>query len=1258
MAERFILTADESGRIRRALDEHPWYRQALERFRVRVDELVARSPAIPLDKGRAFFESCAHDSTRLVFDPYEPSRHVCPRCGRDHAGETYDLAWVRQFQEWLGKRLVEAGILHVLEGDERHARLVRDSLRHFATHYRDYPLANNLLGPTRLFQSTYLEAFWLVDMVAAYDLTRDSRSYTASDHEAVRELFYESCAVVRSFDEGVSNRQAFNNAGIGAVGFLYQDQELVRHALAGPHGFGYHLRESLLEDGIWYEGETYHFATLDHTLDLAEFALHRGVDLYHGTSGYGSLRPMFDGPLKVMLPDLTFPSRKDSWFGRGIAYHRDIYELGYARYGDSRYGGLLADAYESGADRRDLSWRSFLYLTPELPTVARGRGGGTGRPGDRLVVDFTALRETQSQKMPGTGVAILRRDAGATYAGLEYGHYGGGHGHPDRLHLTLFANGVHWLADPGTGWYHVPELGWYRSTIAHNTLSVDGQLQVPREGRLLAFGGAGGFQVAQALVEEVAEGVRLRRTLVLGDGFLVDVFDAAAAVDSEHTFDWAFHAAGRLISNEGRSDTGRHEPAPGPEQRPLGDRDGYEFLSDVRPLGSDGLDAFVERDGASLRVLQIGSALRYRATAPGVPLREDKPLSTVVSRQQGSNARFATLWVWDDSDDVGLSLEEPDVSAEPAGSILRVDVAGQSHRVLLGEEGGVAVVSGQTVVGVAWFGLEACHFPASAGFDELTVECDSRLGAAALTKRGSRWHAELPNDFGAITLTGMGDGAVDGLPTAAVVAQMRPSGALRLVQPPRRAMWLETGDTVDLFAGVPSEFTVVAAAYGVEPLEPVLSVPNGWLLADVGRGGSDGRPGGAVAAWPQPPGSGSASLTRRRFTVEAPSAAIESLGELTFELGTESFSFSYRVGPPVTTSWRVTSLDDEPNLVLELRDLTGNGGEALLRWRAPWLGDGEVSGSSTAADTGDCATAAVVAVSLSPGGTATARLALPNHAQTARLMANVSLSAVSAVAGPPPVELPGLSDTAGELEIEALVTFGRFEGVTRARPPLYWSTHASRPEPGRPIRLDREAQALWADRRWGGPSDAAATADVYWDEDGLRLDCRVTDDRHVAEASMDDLYENDSLQVYFDFRAGHHRDRNFGAGIAAYVLAPSAAKDAVRVRAIAGNREISNRKARADWFTADGVEAQVSALPDGYRIEAHFPYTSLGTRPLSVGAVIGFDLSLSDNDGTWYRNTQLLWSGARGRRCYIRGSYHDPREYGWLIVGEGGGNRG
>src|SRR2546430_14542922 len=95
--------------------------------------------------------------------------------------------------------------------------------------------------------------------------------------------------------------------------------------------------------------------------------------------------------------------------------------------------------------------------------------------------------------LPGTrGWGVLRHEAGSV--SLECGPYGGGHGHPDRLHLTLHAGGVHWLPDPGTGSYVARDLFWYRSTLAHNAPRLDGVSQPAGAATCEMFddGGGGG----------------------------------------------------------------------------------------------------------------------------------------------------------------------------------------------------------------------------------------------------------------------------------------------------------------------------------------------------------------------------------------------------------------------------------------------------------------------------------------------------------------------------------------------------------------------------------------------------------------------------------------------------------------------------------------------------------------------------------------------------------------------------------------------
>jgi hypothetical protein len=1209
-----IMTDAELARVRSQLEVHGWYREVLEGFRGRVEELLARAPEIPVAKGRAFYESCPRDHALLTFDPYDPSNHVCPRCGGNWQGELYDLAWLRQFQGWHAKRLVEAGILYRLEGDERHARLVRGTFDHFIRRYRDYPLANNLLGPTRLFQSTFLEAFWLVDMVAAYDLTRASGAYSPSDHSGVRDLLFESSAVVRGFDEGVSNRQAFNNAGMGAVALLYEDEALLAHVLQGPHGFAFHIRESLLEDGIWYEGETYHFATLDHSLNLAEMARHRGVDLYRGSSGHGSLKPMLDGPLEVMLPDLTFPSRKDSWFGRGIGYHKEIYELGFARYGDERYGGLLAHAYANGASRRDLGWRAFLYLEPELPEV-----------------HVEALRPTACERMPGTGVAVLRREGGGAYASLEYGHYGGGHGHPDRLHLTLHAAGVHWLLDPGTGWYHVPELGWYRSTLAHNTVSRDGDSQNESSGELSAFGQAGDWAAAQAIVEGAYPGTTLRRTLCLADGHLLDVFEAKCEDGAEHTFDWAFNARGELRLNGSVQPPGEALPA----------RGGYPFLAEAASIvpadDSGNLDGIVLDGDKELRVLQRPVDSRFRARAMGIPLQEERPFNTVIARGRGERASFATAWSW--------AADGPDARLEEEG-ILSLGVGEAVHSVVLDEEPGVAVVTllAGTVRSVAWFGRR------TVAHDSLLVACDRTLAQAALTWNGGRLTAELPDGFGRVRLSGAGLPAtarVDGLPEGASWRTV--DGDLLIIQSNATDVWLQsTGEAVTLAAGLENELCFVVARYdradaaiageagevvvAGDMWPPLMEAPRGWADNGVRLVAVDGPLETWVASVRVPGNAAGRYLIRLSGAGRTAVLPVE-------------------VSPPVAVEWSVSSVAGQPELSLRLRETATSAGRVWGELHAPWLVGAPYP----------------FTLELGAGEEGEVRLPLPARPvpPTAPEPESWPGDQWTPLGAPRAGEVEARvhGDNQGEYHVAALVRRDEFAGVGRARFPLAWAQRRSRPvEDGQALnefptggfRLDRVEQAYWAEAPWQGPNDASAVAHLEWDDGGLRLECLVRDDVHVSDANDEDLYENDSLQLYLDFRPPVRQDSTFAPGVAAFILAPEAERGTVRIEAIAGSRELANRGLVAPWFTTEGVEASsvpCAGDPASYRLSAYFPYASLGVSPLRHGDVFRADLSLSDNDGAWYRTHQLVWSGAHGRRrCYLRWAYLDPDGYGWVLA--------
>jgi hypothetical protein len=119
-------------------------------------------------------------------------------------------------------------------------------------------------------------------------------------------------------------------------------------------------------------------------------------------------------------------------------------------------------------------------------TIAAALAGATrdvpGRPGQR------------PSRFADAGVTLLRTDAGGApeiWCRLDGGPHGylgiAAHAHADALSAEVRYGGVDVLADPGTYCYH-GEPAWrsyFRSTIAHNTVELDGRNQSSEGGPFL-----------------------------------------------------------------------------------------------------------------------------------------------------------------------------------------------------------------------------------------------------------------------------------------------------------------------------------------------------------------------------------------------------------------------------------------------------------------------------------------------------------------------------------------------------------------------------------------------------------------------------------------------------------------------------------------------------------------------------------------------------------------------------------------------------
>ena len=612
-----------------------------------LDRLLRDGFEVPHEKALLSRDGgrCARDGTLLRFDPFSPRAHTCPRCGAVYARERDHLWWIMSYQLWLAERAVHAATLHALGGDPALGDLARRILDAYVAQYLSYPNRDNALGPTRPFFSTYLESIWLLQLSVALSLLESSGAARDLGARVRERVIAPSAQLIASFDEGDSNRQVWNDAALLAAARLLDDTALADHAIHGASGIGAHLARGLLPDGSWYEGENYHV--------FAHRGLWYGVTMAEqgGCPFPDALTRRYEEgfslPLLTALPDLTIPARRDSQYAISLRQWRfaESFELGLARSEDARLSAALGRLYgdtiprrdtgrwRSAADtqpheepssltRADLGWRGLLFARPRLPDAPKS-------------ADRSVLLEAQ-------GLAVFRRDSGRTYAALDYGQSGGGHGHPDRLNV-LFARGDDRILDDyGTGSYVDPSLHWYRSTLAHNAPFVDGMSQRRTAGRLLAHEerAAAGWVDAEVPMDGIAPGVYARRSLVVMPDYLVDRLEWSSTRDVSMSLPI-------------------HVPADSPDLALARDTlrggasadDGFVFVHDsARADVAGGAVVRLRPHGANdIRgwVVAGDHAEWWRAVGPGPPGSSERPFSIVEVRARAGS--ITSVWSWSEA---------------------------------------------------------------------------------------------------------------------------------------------------------------------------------------------------------------------------------------------------------------------------------------------------------------------------------------------------------------------------------------------------------------------------------------------------------------------------------------------------------------------------------------------------------------------------------------------------------------------------------
>lgn len=649
---------------------------------------------------------CPVHGTLLRFDPWSPHAHHCDRCAVDYVGQHHHDWWVMGAQLWTVERAVHAAALYALRGDAAHAQLAERILSELALRYERWPDRDNVLGPSRPFFSTYLESIWLLNAAHALALLEASGRHDVG--AVVRDrLLAPSAARIASYPEGRSNRQAWNAAAQLAAAVLLDDRRAVEAQCGGGEGTTtWLLTHALLDDGSWYEGENYH-----------QFA-HRG--LWYGVQMLRALgRPVsaaldarfqagFGTPFVGLLPDDTIPARRDAPYAVSVRQWRiaEWCELGLAHgAGRSPTGrplaALLARLYDGTGTRSDararstadaerperaqwlarseLSWRALLIANAE--PVA----GGAWSAGSAL--------------LPRQGLAVLRRDGGRVYVALEGGVSGGGHGHPDRLGLTLQCGPQRLLDDPGAGSYTERTLHWYRSTLAHHAPLIDGASQQPTDATLRAWDERGGAGWVQWSAGGLASGVSADRAVVVMDSYCVDRLTWHADRERTLTLPLAVDVDLHHAGVQWRSATVRSAG---------GLEDGFDFLAHIEeacdahglPLAPPFL--LHAAGGARAWYAATGQVRLCRATTPG-PTGQPPQLRVWLESTAAGGA-VVGVWTW---------REEPTEDASASrDAVVSVTLDAAAARTESGGVDGAGVVARV----VTHDGTTAAHGPAEHGW--------------------------------------------------------------------------------------------------------------------------------------------------------------------------------------------------------------------------------------------------------------------------------------------------------------------------------------------------------------------------------------------------------------------------------------------------------------------------------------------------------------------------------------------------------------
>lgn len=376
-----------------------------------------------------------------------------------------------------------------------------------------------------------------------------------------------------------------------------------------------------------------------------------------GLIGSDRLRKMFEIPARMADPLGILPAFNDCWYFsslggdvcHGVPPAHAFYEVACGWY---QSPDLRDPIVRSSAGRSRASLESLLYGADAIPVSSP---------------EISSTRTRASEILMDSGVALMRtRDkAGLPLEmTLKFGPHGGGHGHPDKLALSLFARGEAVSPDLGTPGYGIDlHQSWYRRTLSHNTFVIDGESQPEGEGELQHWEASGTSGRVAARITFAADGsdaggayggVTAVREISWVEGCAVDVLDVLCP--DLRQIDWVFRVRGDNPKLTGVS----------PSSEGALSGDGYEHIRNAlwwTAQAESRVEWSLSNGGITLAMPSEAENALIIGAAPFSPA--SKQTDILIRRRQAASARFITvLYSWAEPDPAfSVQLNDDSLSA-------------------------------------------------------------------------------------------------------------------------------------------------------------------------------------------------------------------------------------------------------------------------------------------------------------------------------------------------------------------------------------------------------------------------------------------------------------------------------------------------------------------------------------------------------------------------------------------------------------------